>query len=208
MRRPEAQIVDQQRRLPALPPSCGIARIERAVRARVLVNAIRLADDDAARLRAAAVEERARLGDRHPVGMPEVIGRSALDGSGRSRRIRAGSSQETHAPRNAEEPDRGGDRDPHIDSGEDLAREAPDGLHEPLDLRPCGEADRSGKSEERCDDGEAPGDIRPLRQDGACEEQERSGELRGGPRRPGERLRPRPCGQDWTRSLHRFVDAA
>ena len=100
-------------------------------------------------------------------------------------------------PRNAEEPDRAGDGDPHIDTGEEFrpGKRGP-ARREPLDLRPGGEADRGSEAEESGDHGEAPGGIRPLRQDRACEEQERSGELRGGPRRPGERLRPRPGGQD------------
>src|SRR3954451_18077837 len=128
--------------------------------------------------------------------MPEIIGRCALDGSGRSRRIGAGATQETHAAGNAEEPDRASDGDPRIDTGDEFrpGKRGPAGC-QPLDLRPGGEADRDGEAEEGGDRGEAPGGIRPLRQDRAREKQQRSRELRGPPRRPGERLHPRAAGE-------------
>src|SRR3954466_2777641 len=107
--------------------------------------------------------------------MPEIVSRRALDGSGRGPGAPAPATQETHAPGNAEEADRASDGDPRIDTGDEFrpGKRGPAGC-QALDLRPGGEADRDGEAEEGGDRGEAPGGIRPLRQDRAREKQQRS----------------------------------
>ena len=85
--------VDQQRRLAAHAPGGLVARIEpHPGNAAVLIDAISLADDDAAIDGVRSAEQISRIGDRPPSRMAVVVGHAAFDGPHRAARPRCQSA--------------------------------------------------------------------------------------------------------------------
>ena len=160
MRAAPAQIEDEERGLAALAPGRAVAGIEGlSDGAGILVDAVGLADHDAAERLARGVEQGGGLLHRHPVGMAKRIGPGAfdrLDVMGAQRLAGEGAN----AGPGGEGTEGAGEADIEIGDAQDVEPAISRPIaEEPRAFRPAGQHGRGGHAGDRGDSGQG-GDER------------------------------------------------